>query len=146
MYNFGQAADDRVMAIRVRDSNSAHFTHALTVLLLAAFMLRALIPTGWMPQASGDSVTLVICTVAGIQEITLGPDGHEQPSDDTGQANSGHDPCPFASVAKFTPPSLTALLVPLEDVTGVAPVAHAPVVPAPTHLRLAESRAPPVIG
>ena len=123
-------------------------SHGLTVLLLAAFMLRALIPTGWMPQTSdgGDGVTLVICTVAGLQEITLGPDGHPQPADDTNQANLGHDPCPFASAVKFTPPALAAILVPPAYVAGVAPVAHEVVPPSATHLRLAESRAPPVLG
>ncbi len=133
------------MPFRVRHPNSAHLTHGLTVVLLAAFMLRALIPTGWMP-GSADGVTLVICTVAGIQEITLGPDGHKLPTDDSGQANPGHDPCPFASAAKFAPPALTAFLMPPVDVTGVVPVVHALAIPAPTHLRLADSRAPPVLG
>lgn len=136
------------MPFRVRHSRSAHLTHGLTVLLLAAFMLRALIPTGWMPQASGsgDGVTLVICTVAGLQEVTLGPDGHPHPADNTGQVNSGHDPCPFASVAKFAPPVLTASLLPPMVFASVAPVAQPPATPAATHLRLAESRAPPVLG
>ena len=136
------------MPFRVRQQHSVSLGHGLTVLLLAVFMLRALIPTGWMPQTStsGDGLTLVICTVAGLQEITLGPDGHPQPSDDTSQANAGHDPCPFASVAKFTPPALMAILVPPANVAGVAPVAHAPAPPPATHLRLPESRAPPVLG
>ncbi len=133
-----------------RNSNlaSLSLSHGLTVLLLAAFMLRALIPTGWMPQTSdgADGVTLVICTVAGLQEIALGPEGQPQPADDGSQANAGHDPCPFASVAKFTPPALTAILVPPANVAGVAPVAHAAALPSATHLRLAESRAPPVLG
>jgi hypothetical protein len=128
-----------------RRANS--LSHGLTVLLLAAFMLRALIPTGWMPQSSDtDGMTLVICTVAGLQEITLGPDGHPPPSDDSSQANAGHDPCPFASAVKFTPPALAAILVPPNDVVGVAPVAQEPIPPSATHLRLAESRAPPVLG
>jgi hypothetical protein len=134
------------MPFRARPNESAHFTHGLTVVLLAAFMLRALIPTGWMPQAStsGDGVTLVICTVAGLQEITLGPDGHPQPTGDEGQASAGHDPCPFAAVTKFTPPALTALLVLPTDYGAVEPLRHTPEAPAATHLRLAESRAPPV--
>jgi len=133
------------MPFRVRHQKSAHLTHGLTVVLLAAFMLRALIPTGWMP-GSADGVSLVICTVAGIQEITIGPDGHKLPTDDSGQANAGHDPCPFASAAKFAPPGLTALLLPPVSSTGVVPVVQSPSVPAPTHLRLADSRAPPVLG
>ena len=136
------------MRFRVRHPNATRLSHGLTVLLLTAFMLRALIPTGWMPQAAGSDggVTLVICTVAGFQEITLGPDGHAKPADDAGQANAGHDPCPFASVAKFAPPALTALLVPPANFTGVAPVVDAPIPPAATHIRLADSRAPPVLG
>ena len=130
------------MPFRAGPHESAYFTHGLTVVLLAAFMLRALIPTGWMPQASGgDGVTLVICTVAGLQEITLGPDGHPQPAGDT-----GHDPCPFASIAKFTPPALAALLVLPTDHGAVEPVRYAPEAPAATHLRLAESRGPPVLA
>src|SRR5687767_8251136 len=133
------------MPFRARPNKSAYFTHGLTVVLLTAFMLRALIPTGWMPQASttGDGITLVICTVAGLQEITLGPDGHPQPAGDEGQAN---DPCPFAAVAKFTPPALTPLLVLPTDYGAVEPLRHTPEAPAATHLRLAESRAPPVLS
>ena len=133
------------MPFRARPHESAYFTHGLTVVLLTAFMLRALIPTGWMPQASttGDGVTLVICTVAGLQEITLGPDSH--PTGESDQANAGHDPCPFAAAAKFTPPALTTLLVLPTDYGVVAPLRHAPIAPAATHLRLAESRAPPVL-
>jgi hypothetical protein len=135
------------MPFRGRQPYSASLTHGLTVLLLAVFMLRALIPTGWMPQTSGaDGMTLVICTVAGLKEITLDPDGHPQPADDTNQANAGHDPCPFASTAKFAPPALAAIFVPPHNGTGIAPVAHAPASPSATHLRLAESRAPPVLG
>ena len=130
------------MPFRARPHEPAYFTHGLTVLLLTAFMLRALIPTGWMPQASttGDGITLVICTVAGLQEVTLGPDGHPQTSGDT-----GHDPCPFAAIAKFTPPALTPLLVLSTDRGAVAPVRYTPEAPAATHLRLADSRAPPVL-
>jgi hypothetical protein len=134
------------MPFRARSHESALFTHGLTVVLLTAFMLRALIPTGWMPQVStsGDGVTLVICTVAGLQEITLGADGH--PTGDSDQANAGHDPCPFSAVAKFTPPALTPLLIPPTDYGAVEPLRHAPAAPAATHLRLAESRAPPVLS
>ena len=132
------------MPFRARPRESAYFTHGLTVVLLTAFMLRALIPTGWMPQASttGDGVTLVICTVAGLQEIALGPDGH--PTSDSSQ-NAGSDPCPFSAVAKFTPPALTPLLVLPTDYGAIEPLRDAPVAPAATHLRLAESRAPPVL-
>ncbi len=132
------------MPFRARPHESALFTHGLTVLLLTAFMLRALIPTGWMPQASttGDGVTLVICTVAGLQEITLGPGGH--PTSDSSQ-NAGSDPCPFAAVAKFTPPALMPLLVLPTDYGAVEPLRHTTETPAATHLRLAESRAPPVL-
>jgi hypothetical protein len=132
------------MPFRTRPHESAYFSHGLTVVLLTVFMLRALIPTGWMPQASttGDGVTLVICTVAGLQKIALGPDGH--PTGDSGQ-NTGSDPCPFAAVAKFTPPALTPLLVLPTGCGAVEPSRHAPVAPAATHLRLAESRAPPVL-
>lgn len=127
------------MPFRARPDESAYFTHGLTVVLLTAFMLRALIPAGWMPQTTGDGIALVICTVAGLQEITLGPDGHPQASGDT-----GHDPCPFAGVAKFTPPALTPLLVLPTGYGAVEPLRHATETPAATHLRLAESRAPPV--
>jgi hypothetical protein len=133
------------MPFRARPHESALFTHGLTVMLLTAFMLRALIPTGWMPQASttGDGFTLVICTVAGLQEVTLGSDGH--PTGNSDQANAGHDPCPFAAVAKFTPPALTPLLILPTDYGAVAPLLDTTEAPAATHLRLAESRAPPVL-
>ena len=114
----------------------ALFTHGMTVVLLTAFMLRALIPTGWMPQAStsGDGVTLVICTVAGLQEITLGADGHKQPAGDVDQANAGHDPCPFAAVAKFTPPAPVAAASP--NSAALAPASFAVPAVAPSAARI----------
>jgi hypothetical protein len=115
--------------------------NALTILLLAAFMLRALIPSGWMPQASnGDGVTLVICTAAGMKQIVLGPDG--EPVDDA--PNATHEPCPFAAWAKFPPPLLAVSLAPHLSLGSSEPIADTPIPPQATHLRLAAPRAPPV--
>jgi hypothetical protein len=112
--------------------------------LLAAFMLRALVPSGWMPHASSTGFTFIICTVAGLQEVALGPDGKVQPVDKAGQGPSDPGPCPFAPTGKFTPPLLQTSLAPSFTLSGFVPVVRMVAAPAPTHLRLAESRAPPV--
>jgi hypothetical protein len=132
------------MPVRVRQTATVYGARALTLVLLAAFMLRALVPSGWMPHASSGGVTFIICTVAGLREVAVGPDGKVQPVDDTGQGPSDPGPCPFASMAKFAPPVLQASLAPSFALSGFVPAVRMVAAPAPTHLRLAESRAPPV--
>jgi hypothetical protein len=125
------------------------WARAVSVVLIGAFLLRALIPAGWMPQASStsDGITLVICTVAGLQKVILDTSGAPHPVDDSGQAaGGGVDLCAFASTGSFTPPALGAsLLQPLASALRVE-AKPATLNAAARYFRLAESRAPPSIG
>jgi hypothetical protein len=125
------------------------WANALSVVLIGAFLLRALIPTGWMPQASstGDRLTLVICTVAGLQKVMLDPSGVLHPVDeDDKDADWGADPCAFAATSSFTPPALSASLLPPLALAERIEAKPATLSAAPRYFRLAESRAPPSIG
>lgn len=76
-------------------------------LALAAMVLRALLPAGWMPGASAGT-PLVVCTMNGPQQIVLGADGKplkHQPSQDDARH---HEMCPFAAAATLATPSAPA--------------------------------------
>ncbi len=76
-------------------------TPLFAALIVAAMMLRALVPAGWMPVPTPHGIALTLCTGAG--PVTVGPmtAGHDR---DTAPAPRGHDmPCGFAAHAA-TPP------------------------------------------
>jgi hypothetical protein len=114
-------------------------------LALAAMMLRALLPAGWMPSASAASF-ITICTMDGISKIAL--DANGKPVKNTpAQDGARHDICPFAAAPHFatTPPAL-AVSVP----STIAALAQAPAAFASTHpiARYAAQspRAPPAVA
>lgn len=51
--------------------------HAIVLLLTLALVVRGLIPAGYMlaPSASGEALSVVICTGHGPETISLDPDG-----------------------------------------------------------------------
>jgi hypothetical protein len=74
-------------------------------LALAAMVLRALLPAGWMPGASAGT-PLVVCTMNGPELLALGADGKplkHQPAD-----ARHHEMCPFAAAAALAAPSAAA--------------------------------------
>lgn len=95
-------------------------SRAIAVIALAAMMLRALLPDGWMPASSASAGTLLtICTMNGPVRVALGEDGQpqKQPAKHDGRS---HETCPFAAAQHFaapvglpsvTAPSLVALFL-----------------------------------
>ncbi|HEV2650193.1 MAG TPA: hypothetical protein VGU69_02965 [Rhizomicrobium sp.] len=80
------------------------FTRQLAVsLALAAMMLRALLPDGWMPNTGSAAITLpfVICSFDGTHH------SGKQPVDQ----DRHHGPCAFAAAAHLSPPADTAITV-----------------------------------
>lgn len=72
--------------------------------LLAAFVLKALIPAGFMPDFSGhdgQSFKIVICTANGTKLVDAGDDG----SGGTAAKHAG-EPCALGSVAALTVPDV----------------------------------------
>ncbi|HVU21953.1 MAG TPA: hypothetical protein VHE09_14570 [Rhizomicrobium sp.] len=107
---------------------------------LAAMVLRALLPAGWMPApiTSANASPFVICTMDGPLHRTV---DKQKPSSDQDRA---HAPCVFASAAHLSPP--LAGTVALAPSNSAAPIFFAPsrdaVVPG-THFRPNTARAPP---
>lgn len=71
------------------------FRHALLHLALAAMILRAFLPAGWMPSMQENGQTaLVICTMDGpVMDLS----GKSLPGKDDPRA---HESCPFAVAAQ----------------------------------------------
>lgn len=69
--------------------------------LLAAMMLRALVPAGWMPASdpSSSGTYIVICTSSGIKTIQV--DGDGVPVEHDGESASIPDSCAFGNTVAF---------------------------------------------
>lgn len=96
--------------------NRSAFTSAI-MLMVAAFLLKALIPAGFMPGAEGGMAKLVICSGLGEKTIYVPADG--QPSSDHKKSSGEH--CAYqvlASLKNFvTPPQI---LLPLPQNVFIA--------------------------
>ena len=100
-------------------------TVAVTI-ALAAMMLRALMPAGWMPAAQAQGAGFVICTVHGPLKV----DGSTQAP---AHKNTSNPTCPF-----FAAPQLGAS----EQAFVLALPAQIPVPTDPFVVRLAAKSAP----
>jgi hypothetical protein len=91
-------------------------------LLLVAFVARALVPAGYMPDFSARSdagLKIIICTAAGAKTLLLDESGTPSPSPDS---NYPDQPCAFAGLAAVALPAL----LPLTNAIEFEPVAFAP--------------------
>lgn len=70
----------------------------LTMLALVGALTGGLWPSGWMPQASADGFTLVICTGQGPVQIQVDAHGEIIESGDP-SSMAGEAPCSFCSTA-----------------------------------------------
>jgi Protein of unknown function (DUF2946) len=77
------------------------------LLLVAAVMMRAAMPAGWMPTVDQSGIRIAVCTGMGPEFLTMGSDGNlhkEAPA-----PRAPHEPCPFALAAAapaYLPPAL----------------------------------------
>lgn len=115
-------------------------------LALAAMVLRALLPAGWMPGASSGA-PLVVCTMNGPEQIVLGADGKplkHQPSQDDARH---HEMCPFAVAAPLATPSIAAEpALPRYAVLGTRDIARAYIVSGAAQHAPQSPRAPPAFA
>ena len=124
---------------------SVTFARPAFALALAAMLLRALLPAGWMPNNAGPAHALItICTMDGPQRMVLPDAGKPAPDQHTHDRASA--PCAFATAAPFAPLCHAPILLAphaIAHFTGtsriVAVLAHAP---EPAHL----PRAPPTLA
>jgi hypothetical protein len=72
---------------------------AAVALALAAMLLRALLPDGWMPSGHAGGAFFTICSVEHSHR-----DGKTQQGD-----QHAHAPCAFAAASTLAPPAITAL-------------------------------------
>jgi len=104
--------------------------NALTLLALAAMLLRAAIPAGWMPSARADAF-LALCTADGLVHVLApGAAPLDGPAAPAPHAAAPAD-CAFAGVAALGAPSPDFQL-PLPPVRG-----HATPLPRAGHLVVA---------
>jgi len=116
--------------------------------LLAALLLRALVPHGYMPDlsASADGVIkFVICSAAGAKVVTLNPDGTT--SEDKGTPGHMGEPCAFAASSHLPLPEIASVeIAPPEFVALAGPaLAHDILPPARAGPPLG-SRGPPLLS
>jgi hypothetical protein len=127
------------MNIRGNANGTGRFRHWLSQVVLFAFVCRALIPVGFMPDFTGAAkgvYRVVICTGYGPQSIDLDSNGKKIPSK---HGTSQHQPCAFST-------SATVASLNLPDV-NVAPLGIvAEVVATRTFEALPPARAGPAVG
>ena len=102
------------------------FRRAAVCLALAAMMLRALMPAGWMPNPSGAGGSLfVICdmdqadmsqmdmshmSAADMANMDMSGSGKDSPGKHSGDAHH-NEACPFAAAPHVATPSIVATLL-----------------------------------
>lgn len=118
------------------------------MILLAGFMLRALVPTGYMLERGADgTITVEICGSFGTRLMAFDPvtgEMSELPEDQPGAPES-HTTCAFALNAVVTPPESTLSVSPAHFarlMLGDRPVV-APELRQPVHAPL-PARGPPL--
>lgn len=127
------------MSIRGNGAIDAVWRGRLIRLFLMAFVLRALIPAGFMPDFSNASAGIfkvVVCTGYGSKTVTIDAAGKTMPGE---QAPHDDLPCAFTGIFAATLP------VPEADALGAHEFAVSLIVPR-LAVTLPPSRAGPPLG
>jgi hypothetical protein len=132
-------------SIRRSRHRSKFVYNALALFALAAIVLRAIVPVGWMPGTSESGTPIILCTAQGLLEIAVGADG--KPVDQGEQESAPHaPPCVFGANANFTTPPDTFEPAPspayVQATLGFEPESR----PVRIYLRPQQARAPPAIS
>jgi len=88
---------------------------------ITAMLLRALLPAGWMPDASGQAF-FIICSVAGIATARLSVDeksNRHLPGQDEGRT---HEMCAHVGATHFVPPVTKLTVTPPSLIANVAAI------------------------
>lgn len=115
--------------------------HQLWAVFAALVLLRALVPTGWMPSFGPQGTELILCSATGAGKalIDLGiPNGE--------QASVAHEPCAFAGLGLPLIPLVPQIAAPLAALLldGTPPTGP-PTAPVETARRLPPATAPPAL-
>lgn len=132
-----------------RDSNGWSGARALIVrALLTAFVLRALIPVGYMPDFGAVSkgvFKVVVCTAQGLKTMSVDLNGEQTPPSKHG----GHDhhPCAFSGMATVAAnDDGVVVAVPAYDTAAAIAPQRAVVLPPSRAGPPLGSRAPPAFS
>jgi hypothetical protein len=120
-----------------------NFSLVAVHIALAAMLLRALTPAGWMPSAEAAGSPITICTMSGPVQLVVGPDG--QPIKKQNQDDARHrDLCPFATAPHMAQPAATTgLALPSAILTATERAAHRRIMVQATRHAPQSPRAPP---
>jgi len=85
-------------------------TPALWLIAAVVLMVRALVPSGWMPSVEQDGgIRILLCTGQGTTIATLTHDGNIKGGDD-GESSTTRETCPYGVIAQpFDVPDAIAL-------------------------------------
>ena len=126
--------------------SSRSFKSLIWLLLAAALMARAVVPSGWMPVADKDGFRIALCTGTGPAFMTLGRDGrlHEEAP----EKPAPRDPCPYALGAVQAASLPPAIELPLPPIAAQAltPAALAEVAMALRRSLRPPARGPPTLA
>lgn len=121
-----------------------NFRFAAVYLALAAMVLRALLPAGFMPGATADGSTIVVCTMDGLVQLQLDADGKPIKQGPVQDDARHQQLCPFAAVAQLAGPTTAPTLIPPSLVSTLAQDPQPPTRLATADRHRAQSpRAPP---
>jgi hypothetical protein len=112
-------------------------------LALAAMVLRALLPDGWMPSGTAGN-PIAICTANGPVQLVVGQDGRPDKPNPVHDDAHHQDVCPFAAAPHFaTGATAVAHAVPLAEAFFSAPAFTATIVNGANRHAPQSPRAPP---
>ncbi|MFM5908375.1 MAG: hypothetical protein ACKOPO_12455 [Novosphingobium sp.] len=94
--------------------NLRQFPAILRFLAVAALIVRAMVPSGWMPVADADGIRIAICSGSGPMEMVIDRNGGLHEGSPPADRAAPRDPCPFglASAMAADVPAPMALPAP----------------------------------
>lgn len=128
-----------MMSIRGDDIDTGILRRWVAHLLLIAFIVRALVPAGYMPDFSAAAkgvFKVVVCSAMGAKSISFDADGKPVPNQ---QADHPDQPCAFTGMASLALPSSDATPVVMRALQRSISIPHLAV-------QLPPSRAGPPLG
>lgn len=120
-----------------RQEDGLGFAIALCALLFA-LTFRALLPTGYMLEAQGGGVELVLCGAKGLQTVVIPADGRPVDKPDHSEDGKVAPVCAFVGLAAVAPDTANPV-APSRSPWIARPIA----IPATLHRDQRNSRGPP---
>jgi hypothetical protein len=117
--------------------------HNIACLVIGLFLLRAVIPAGFMPDLAAlrdGRIEVVLCTIDGLKTVAVYLANHTDKRDSSDKKSAAHNLCPFGSV------TLQSLALPTAPAVLVQARATQSDVILPDHLSLLPPAQGPPLG